>query len=61
MQIDFKFELTQDVNVGIKKDIKGEITGLCYRSGDRKTYEVTRWNNGNRKSDWMEEWEIEHA
>ncbi|MHA1572503.1 MAG: hypothetical protein ACTSX8_00760 [Alphaproteobacteria bacterium] len=59
MKVDFAHKIGDAVKVKTIEMI-GHIDALCLDIHG-KQYRVVYWNNGERKSTWMYDWEIESA
>ena len=59
IKVEFKYDIGDKVKV---KDItvNGRVTGLL-KDDEGIQYRVAYWYNGERKSTWMFDWEIEES
>lgn len=57
MRVDFEHEIGAPVRL-IEVDRPGTVTG-CLRSTDGLQYQVVWWDNGSRKAEWLNSFEIE--
>lgn len=56
MRVEFKHGIGDEVSiVGI--GVGARVVGLCAHCGSR-TYQVIYWLDGDRRIEWLEEWEI---
>ena len=59
IKVEFRYDISDKVKV---KDItvNGRVTGLL-KDDDGLQYRIVYWYNGERKSTWMFDWEIEES
>ena len=43
------------------KDLKGVVTGFCWRSEDRPTVMVSWMHSGDAKEEWFQPWRLTHV
>ena len=55
--IEFAFDIGDKVHIADYPDIEGRVIGLSYRN-EGITHCVVWWQNGERKQEWVHDWEL---
>ena len=55
--VEFQHKIGDRVHIADYTDIKGRVVGLCVRVSGT-TYCVCWWHDGNRKEEWVHDWEV---